>query len=138
MATLVSKKGNIKYALSGDYPFVARVAPGETFMVESAININDGVIHSLGQQLTASDVTLPFVNGATGPIEVAGAQPGDVLSVEVLDMKLEGLGFTALWPGIGIFPAWSVMPKLVLQGKAAYQTRDYLGNSAFSTFVTAL
>jgi amidase len=106
MATLVSKEGNIKYALSGDYPFVARVAPGETFTVESAININDGVIHSLGQQLTASDVTLPFVNGATGPIEVAGAQPGDVLSVEVLDMRLEGLGFTALWPGIGIFPDW--------------------------------
>jgi hypothetical protein len=25
------------------------------------------------------------------------------------------------------------MPKLVLQGKAAYQTRDYLGNNAFST-----
>lgn len=34
--------------------------------------------------------------------------------------------------GIGIFPAWSVMPKLVLQGKAAYQTREYLGNSIFS------
>ena len=35
--------------------------------------------------------------------------------------------------GIGIFPAWSVIPKLVLQGKAAYQTRDYLGSSASST-----
>lgn len=35
--------------------------------------------------------------------------------------------------GIGIFPAWSVMPKLVLQGKAAYQTREYLGNSVFSS-----
>lgn len=35
--------------------------------------------------------------------------------------------------GIGVFPAWSVMPKLVLQGKAAYQTRDYLGDPAFSS-----
>jgi len=34
--------------------------------------------------------------------------------------------------GIGLFPAWSVMPKLVLQGKAAYQTRDYIGDSAFT------
>lgn len=34
--------------------------------------------------------------------------------------------------GIGIFPAWSVVPKLILQGKAAYQTRDYIGSSAFS------
>ena len=50
--------------------------------------------------------TLPFVNGATGPIEVHGAKAGDMLSVEVLDMKLEGLGFTSLWPGIGMFPDW--------------------------------
>ena len=106
MATIVRKAGNIKYALSGDDDFVARVAPGETFTVEAAININDGVIHSLGQQLTEADVTLPFVNGATGPIEVAGAKPGDMLSVEIIGMELEGLGFTALWPGIGIFQDW--------------------------------
>ena len=46
------------------------------------------------------------MNGATGPIEVTGAKTGDMLSIEILDMKLEGLGFTALWPGIGIFPDW--------------------------------
>ena len=106
MPTTVSKAGNIKYALSGDDPFVASVKPGDTFVVEAAININDGVIHSLGQQLTETDVTIPFVNGATGPIEIAGAKAGDMLSLEILDMKFEGLGFTALWPGIGIFPDW--------------------------------
>ena len=53
-----------------------------------------------------ADVTLPFVNGATGPIEVKGAKPGDMLTVEVLDMKVDGLGFSSLWPGIGIFPDW--------------------------------
>jgi len=106
MPQVVSKEGNIKYALSGDDAFVATVRPGEEFTVECAININDGVIKSLGQQLTAADVTLPFVNGATGPIEVAGAKPGDMLSVEVLDTHVEGLGFTALWPGIGMFPDW--------------------------------
>ena len=39
-----------------------------------------------------ADVTLPFVNGATGPIEVKGAKPGDMLTVEVLDMKVDGPG----------------------------------------------
>jgi exopolysaccharide biosynthesis operon protein EpsL len=34
--------------------------------------------------------------------------------------------------GIGLFPAWSVTPRLVLQGKAAYQKRDYPGNPAFA------
>ncbi len=106
MIKRVPKAGNIKYALSGDDPFVASVSPGETFVVECAININDGVIRHVGQQLTEADVTLPFVNGATGPIKVEGAKSGDVLSVEVLDMELQGLGFTSLWPGIGIFPDW--------------------------------
>jgi acetamidase/formamidase len=104
--TVVRKDGNIKYALSGDDAFVASVAPGENFTVECAINVNDGTIRHVGQQLTADDVTLPFVNGATGPIEVRGARPGDMLTIEILDMTLVGLGFTALWPGIGIFPDW--------------------------------
>lgn len=102
----VRKQNNIKYALSGDDPFIASVEPGQTFVVECAINVNDGTIRHVGQQLTAEDVTLPFVNGGTGPIEVAGARAGDMLIVEILDMKLVGLGFTALWPGIGIFPDW--------------------------------
>jgi exopolysaccharide biosynthesis operon protein EpsL len=33
--------------------------------------------------------------------------------------------------GIGFFPAWSVVPKLVLQARALYQTRDYLGDTTF-------
>ena len=107
MPQVVAKEGNIKYALSGDDAFVAKVAPGAEFTVQCAININDGVIKAVGQQLKPSDVTLPFVNGATGPIEIAGAKPGDMLSVEVLDMQLEGLGFTSLWPGIGMFPDWA-------------------------------
>ena len=64
------------------------------------------MITHVGQQLTPADVTIPFVNGATGPIEVKGAAPGDMLTIDVIDMKLEGLGFTSLWPGIGIFPDW--------------------------------
>jgi acetamidase/formamidase len=103
---VVEKAGHIKYALSGDDAFVAAVDAGDTFDVQCAININDGVIRFVGQQLTPEDVTLPFVNGATGPIEVRGAKPGDMLSVEILDMRLNGLGFTALWPGIGMFPDW--------------------------------
>jgi acetamidase/formamidase len=102
----VSKAGNIKYALSGDDPFIAAIAPGEEVTVETAINVNDGTIRFVGQQLTEKDVTLPFVNGATGPIEVKGAKPGDMLSVEILDIALDKIGFTSLWPGIGMFPDW--------------------------------
>lgn len=117
MTTLVSKDGNIKYALSGHDPFVASIDPGETVTVECAININDGAIRFVGQQLTPEDVTFPFVNGATGPIEVRGAKPGDMLTVEILGMELDTLGFTALWPGVGMFPDW------VRQKEFGMQTR---------------
>ncbi len=38
-----------------------------------------------------------------GPVEVAGAEPGDVLAVEVLDVELTaGYGHTAFVPGFGV------------------------------------
>ncbi len=49
---------------------------------------------------------MPFVNGATGPIEVRGSKAGDMLNVEITKMELDDLGFTALWPGIGMFSDW--------------------------------
>jgi len=106
MSKRISKANNIKYALSGNDPYIASVEPGETFVVETAINVNDGTIRHVGQQLTEADVTLPYVNGATGPIEVKGSKAGDMLKVEIVKMELDTLGFTSLWPGIGMFPDW--------------------------------
>ena len=106
MSKRISKVDNIKYELSGNDRYIASVDPGETFVVECAINANDGTIRHLGQQLTEADVTFPFVNGATGPIEVRGSKADDMLKVEIVNMELDKLGFTALWPGIGMFPDW--------------------------------
>jgi acetamidase/formamidase len=39
-----------------------------------------------------------------GPIAVAGAQPGDTLAVEVLDLHTQGWGWTAILPGFGLLP----------------------------------
>src|SRR5258708_20387617 len=103
MSKRISKVGNIKYAVSGNGDFVASVDPGETFVVECAINVNDGTIRHVGQQLTETDVTLPYVNGATGPIEVRGSKASDMLKLDILDMQLDKLGFTAVGAGIGMF-----------------------------------
>ena len=61
---------------------------------------------SLDKQLTEDDVTLPFVNPVTGPIKVKGAKAGDMLRVIIHKVDVEGIGTTALWPGVGIFPDW--------------------------------
>jgi acetamidase/formamidase len=99
-------KGQLKYALACVDSFVAEVRPGETFEVETELNIGGHLIQSLDDKLAAKDVTLPFVNPATGPIRVKGAKPGDMLVIDVIEVGVHGVGYTALWPGIGIFPDW--------------------------------
>ena len=37
-----------------------------------------------------------------GPIAVNGAQPGDTLAIEVLDLHTQGWGWTAILPGLGL------------------------------------
>lgn len=102
----VIRKGDLKYALAATDSFIAEVKPGEVFEVETELNIGGHLITGLDDKLCLSDVTLPFVNPATGPILIRDAKPGDMLTVEVIHVGVHGLGYTALWPGIGIFPDW--------------------------------
>jgi amidase len=102
----IIRKGDLKYALAATDSFIAEVKPGEVFEVETELNIGGHLITGLDEKLHLHDVTLPFVNPATGPILIRDAKPGDMLTVEVINVGVHGLGYTALWPGIGIFPDW--------------------------------
>lgn len=103
----VIRKQQLKYALAATDGFIAEVQPGETFEVETELNIGGHLIHDLHDVLHEHDVTLPFVNPATGPVRLAGARPGQMVVVDVIEVGVHGLGYTALWPGIGIFPDWA-------------------------------
>jgi formamidase len=37
----------------------------------------------------------------TGPLEVRGAEPGDLLEVEIVGYETDDFGWTAVWPGVG-------------------------------------
>ncbi len=39
-----------------------------------------------------------------GPIAIAGAEPGDTLAIEILDIHTQGWGWTAVLPGLGLLP----------------------------------
>jgi acetamidase/formamidase len=39
-----------------------------------------------------------------GPIGIHGAEPGDTLAIEVLDIHTQGWGWTAILPGLGLLP----------------------------------
>ena len=99
-------RDELKFAFAATDNFVGTVNAGQVFEVETEININSGVLTSLDKQLTEHDVTLPFVNPVTGPIKVKGAKAGDMLRVIIHKVDVEGIGTTALWPGVGIFPDW--------------------------------
>lgn len=102
----VIRKGDLKYALAATDSLVAEIENGEIVEVETELNIGGHLITHHDCTLSADDVTLPFVNPATGPVRVKGAKPGDMLVVKVIDVGVHGPGYTALWPGVGIFPDW--------------------------------
>jgi acetamidase/formamidase len=102
----VISKQQLKYALAATDSFIAEVVPGETFEVETELNIGGHLITHVHEKLDETKVTLPFVNPATGPVRLKGAKPGDMVVIDVLEVGVHGLGYTALWPGIGIFPDW--------------------------------
>ncbi len=74
------------------------IEPGDVVRVEC----RDATDGQLGPDATLADVAetdTDRVHALTGPIAVAGAQPGDVLEVEVLSLEHEGWGYTLVLPG---------------------------------------
>jgi formamidase len=45
--------------------------------------------------------TRSLAHPLTGPLAVRGAEPGDVLEVEILGYETDDFGWTAIWPGSG-------------------------------------
>lgn len=67
--------------------------------------VRDASDEQIGADSTAGDVArLDFghVNPVSGPVYVRGAQPGDVLAVEILEFRPRDWGWTALIPGFGL------------------------------------
>ena len=117
-ARTIPKAGNLKYALSATDACVTDIQPGEHVTVECEINCNEGLISSTASKLSPETVRFPFVNPATGPLRVVGAKPGQVLAVQVHAMDLDAIGYTALWPGIGMFPDWVRQKEFGVQTRA--------------------
>lgn len=77
------------------------VAPGEVFILET----HDRFIGWL-DSASAPDLADPSLMGVTGAVAVAGAQPGDLLAVDVLDIAFSSdFGMVNAIPGKGAFAA---------------------------------
>ncbi len=82
-----------------DIPAVVTVKPGDVFRVE-CYDWTGGQITPSDSANDIRDVELPQVHYLSGPIAVEGAEPGDILVVDLVDI---GALPTSLWGFTGIF-----------------------------------
>ncbi|HKH32178.1 MAG TPA: acetamidase/formamidase family protein [Gaiellaceae bacterium] len=94
----VVRRDEIIWAFGPDLEPVLEVEPGSVVRFET----NDcftGQIASEDDLVTGID--FERVNSATGPVAVKGAEPGDSLVVELLEVRPSGQGFATLIPAFG-------------------------------------
>lgn len=89
------------YKWSRDNEPAARVNPGE----EVSFDIND--VSSWQVTKASTSQSLSSLDGSklyplAGPVYVSGAEPGDTLVVEVLEVKNDDFGWSCFVPGLGL------------------------------------
>ncbi len=91
-------RDEVVWAFGPDLVPVLEVEPGDVVTFET----NDcftGQIRSEDDLVTSIDMSR--INSATGPVSVKGAEPGDSLVVEILDVRPIEWGVATLIPGFG-------------------------------------
>jgi amidase len=95
-------RDQLTYEFSAVTPPVARISPGDSLTVETH-DTSTGRIHKAEDVPEFVRVRDPNkVNPAAGPIYVEGAQPGDALAVDILDIRLQPQGFVRVISGAGV------------------------------------
>jgi len=95
-----------------DIPAVLRCAPGDTV----AMRARDGYDGQITRDSTAADVLTmdtARIHPLTGPVYVEGAEPGDLLAVDVLSVETGDFGATLNIPGFGFLREEFPEPHLV-------------------------
>jgi formamidase len=83
-----------------DIPPVVHCQPGD----EVILDTRDAFDGQMGPDVALETVAAPnldVVHPLTGPVHVAGAEPGDLLEVEILEVEPASYGYTVQVPGFG-------------------------------------
>jgi len=82
---------------------VARANPGDLIIVHTRDALDSNLtIDSEPKDVLAIDLNL--IHPMTGPIHIEGSERGDVLAVQLIDIKPDEYGYTTLIPGFGFLP----------------------------------
>ena len=82
---------------------VLTIDSGDTVVVWTR-DVSDNQIGPDSDTSVISGLDWNRVYPLSGPIAVRGAEPGDTLAVEILDIHTQGWGWTAVLPGLGLLP----------------------------------
>jgi acetamidase/formamidase len=82
---------------------VLEIESGDTVVVWTR-DVSDNQIGPNSDTSVIASLDWDRVYPLAGPIAVKGAQPGDTLAVEILDIHTQGWGWTAILPGLGLLP----------------------------------
>jgi len=91
-------RDTVFYAFAADLKPVLEIEPGERVLMETH-DCFCGQIRSAAD--TLDDLDWERVNPATGPVYVRGAQPGDVLAVEIEEIQVADQATMVAVPGAG-------------------------------------
>ncbi len=94
---------NLQYVFSKNNKPELKVKPGEEvfFTTEDCFG---GQLETENDAVT--EVDLAKANPATGPLYIEGAEVGDILKVDILDIQISNYGFSVTLPEVG--PLWNV------------------------------
>ena len=93
----------IHYVWDNEQDPVLTVEPGDTVVYHTR-EVSDGQIGPDSDAGVLEGLDWERVYPLAGPVAMADAEPGDILAVEVLDIRTQGWGWTAVIPGLGLLP----------------------------------
>jgi amidase len=102
-------KQNLQLLWDRNLPPLATFAVGDVVEIETADNF--GLFKDMhSEDDVVEEMSLSQLNPLTGPFVIEGAQPGDTLVVEVLDITVEDQGHICLIPNVGVLRNHTKVP----------------------------
>jgi formamidase len=98
--TLAEEPGTGHNRWHPDIPPVVRCEPGDEVVLETR-DAFDGQMTPDASLDTVAAPNLDVVHPLTGPVYVEGAEPGDLLEVEITEIEPDRYGYTVQVPGFG-------------------------------------
>jgi acetamidase/formamidase len=101
MAEHAIEKGRVHFKWDRDNPPVIEIEPGDVVHCETD-EVTDGQIREGDPASKLAEIDFDRLYPLAGPIFVKGAQSGDALEVEILELRPLEWGWAGILPGLGL------------------------------------